>query len=292
MRSWKQTYKMLRPFIEESLEKYMEEIVKDQFMKNVMLYSIQAGGKRLRPFLSLLTSELLGEKREKAMPYAAALEMIHTYSLIHDDLPAMDDDDLRRGKPSSHKKYGEDVAILAGDALLTDAFSVLFVFGEGNMKRGGGYLASAAGVNGMVLGQLKDCKTPELQRDLETLDLINNLKTARLISAGLAGTAAWLDKSPETVFLLEEFGKHLGMAFQITDDILDVTSSEEVLGKPVGSDADNEKATYPSILGTDKARKFAEKHIDSAKKVLDCFPDSPWREDLYGFADYILIREK
>ncbi|MFO7734998.1 MAG: polyprenyl synthetase family protein [bacterium] len=292
MSSWKQTYEVMKPFIEKNLEKYMDEIAKDRFMKDVMLYSLNAGGKRLRPFLSLMTADLLCEKREKTMPYAAALEMIHTYSLIHDDLPAMDDDDLRRGKPSSHKKYGEDVAVLAGDALLTDAFSVLFVFGEGNMKRGGGYLASAAGVNGMVLGQLKDCRTPESQRDLETLDCINNLKTARLISAGLAGTAAWLDKSPDMVSLLEEFGKHLGIAFQITDDILDVTSSEEILGKPVGSDAVNEKATYPSILGIDKAHEFAEKHIESAKKVLRHFPESSCRDDFYGFTDYILTREK
>jgi geranylgeranyl diphosphate synthase type II len=257
-----------------------------------MKYSLSAGGKRIRPFLAVAVSQLLEKDKKLVMPYAAALEFIHTYSLIHDDLPALDNDDLRRGKPSSHKAFGEDVAILAGDALNCDAFSILFEFGKGNIQKGGAYLAKAAGGRGMVLGQVKDCKIAQNERNIEVLNDINLHKTAALITASTAGAAAWLDAENEQIKALEEYGVNLGLAFQITDDILDITSSTEELGKQVGSDAALNKITYPSLLGTEKSFEKATGHIEIALKALEIFEDSKWKNTLNELAEYVLRRKK
>ncbi|HRZ79084.1 MAG TPA: polyprenyl synthetase family protein [bacterium] len=278
--------------IERKLSEYLDALKIHSILSDAMKYSLSAGGKRLRPFLAVAVSQLLGKDRELVMPYACALEFIHTYSLIHDDLPALDNDDLRRGKPSSHKVFGEDMAILAGDALNADAFSILFEFGNGNFKKGGAYFAKAAGGRGMVLGQVKDCKVPEKDRSVEVLDDINLLKTGALIMASTAGAAAWLDADDPTVLALERYGYHLGLAFQITDDILDITSSTEELGKKTGSDAALNKRTYPVLLGIEDAAARATEHCAKAKETLEHFAASEWKQVLIELADFVVRRKK
>jgi len=288
----KNLMKIEKTDIEKHLFFYLEKLRADDILYEAMLYSLEAGGKRLRPFLAIAVAGILGKEKEAVMPYACALEFIHTYSLIHDDLPALDNDDLRRGKPSSHKKFGEAVAILAGDALNCDAFSVLFEFGNGNFKRGGQYLAKAAGGRGMVLGQVKDCLIPENKRDIKTLDEINLLKTGALIMASTAGAAAWLDADESVIEALENYGKNLGLAFQITDDILDVTSDSETLGKPVGSDANLNKTTYPALLGVTKAEQLACFYADKAVESLEFFDKSEWIKALMELARFVVERKK
>jgi len=281
-----------KPLIEQKLFFYLDSLEIPGVLHEAMHYSLSAGGKRLRPFLAIAVSGLLGIEKEMVMPYACSLEYIHTYSLIHDDLPALDDDDLRRGKPSNHKAFGQDVAILAGDALNTDAFSILFKHGKGNFQRGGSYLADAVGGRGMVLGQVKDCKIPEKERTVEVLNDINYFKTARLLMASTAGAAAWLDAKEDVVAALDDYGLNLGLAFQIADDILDITSSTEELGKIVGSDASLNKVTYPSLLGLEKAKKEALKHSHKAISALDLFEESDWKKVLIELADYVVRRKK
>lgn len=278
--------------IEQKLAEYLKFLNIPSVLNDAMGYSLSAGGKRLRPFLAVAVSQLLQKDKDLVMPYACALEFIHTYSLIHDDLPALDNDDLRRGKPSSHKVFGEDMAILAGDALNTDAFSLLFEFGSGNFKKGGSYFSKAAGGRGMVLGQVRDCKVPENERDVEVLDGINLLKTGALLMASTAGAAAWLDADDEAVSVLEKYGYHLGLAFQITDDILDITSSTEELGKKTGSDAALNKKTYPVLLGIEKAAEKASEHSQKAKETLGRFNPSEWKQVLIELADYVVRRKK
>lgn len=278
--------------VEEKLFFYLDSLKIPGVLHEAMHYSLSAGGKRLRPFLAVAVSQLLGQKKEDVMPYACSLEFIHTYSLIHDDLPALDDDDIRRGKPSNHKAFGEEVAILAGDALNTDAFSILFEHGNGNFKEGGKYLSDAVGGRGMVLGQVKDCKIPEEERSVEVLNDINYFKTARLLMASTAGAAAWLNASKEEVKALDEYGLNLGLAFQIADDILDITSSTEELGKTVGSDASLNKVTYPSLLGLEEAERRALEHSRKAVSALEMFEESEWKEVLKELADYVVRRKK
>ncbi|HDT11346.1 MAG TPA: polyprenyl synthetase family protein [bacterium] len=278
-------------FIEKFLFSYLDQLQIERVLHEAMEYSLKAGGKRLRPFLAIAVAELLGKDRDSVMPYACALEFIHTYSLIHDDLPALDNDDMRRGFPSSHKKFGEAVAILTGDALNCDAFSLLFEFGNGNFQKGGKYLAQAAGSRGMVLGQVKDCTVPEHERKLSVLDDINLLKTGALIVASTAGAAAWLDADDNTIESLEIYGRNLGLAFQITDDILDITSDTETLGKPAGSDAKLNKTTYPAILGVTKAIGLAEQHAGKAVQAIGVFENSPWKKVLEELACYVVERK-
>jgi geranylgeranyl diphosphate synthase type II len=217
--------------------------------------------------------------------------MIHTYSLIHDDLPALDNDDLRRGKPSSHKAFGEDMAILAGDALLNDAFHLVLKYSTTKSLKGAIYLAKSSGGRGMVLGQVLDCKISENKRDLEILDNINLLKTGKMLMASTAGTALWCGANEKTVNILENYGKNIGLAFQITDDILDITSNEEMLGKPIGSDSKLNKSTYPSILGLDNAKKRAETFVKQAKNELQKLEYNEFVEMLFNFSDYIIERK-
>lgn len=274
--------------IEKYLKFYLDSLHIPGILHEAMYYSLSAGGKRLRPFLSIAVCNMLGKPRELIMPYACALEFIHTFSLIHDDLPALDNDDLRRGKPSCHKAFREDIAILAGDALNTDAFSLIFEFGEGNIKRAGRYFAKAVGGRGMTLGQVYDCTIPENERTTEKLDFINYYKTSELFIAATAGAAAWLDASEKEVGALEDFSKEVGIAFQISDDILDITSTTEKLGKKVGSDAALNKMTYPTLIGIDGARRAVEERTEKAKAALaSAFPESEWMKVLRGFADYV-----
>ncbi len=259
-------------------------------LEEAMRYSLLAGGKRVRPVLALATARALGAEPQRFLPVACAVELIHTYSLIHDDLPAMDDDDLRRGQPTSHVKYGEDVAILAGDGLFAEAVR-LFCGQPGDPARvlaALRELTAATGVDGMVGGQYVDVAVPE--RDAEGLRAMHALKTGRLIAASvgvvltLEGTA-----EPETI-PFRRFASELGVLFQIVDDILDVTGSDERLGKPHGSDERHGKLTYVSLFGLDRARELAaESQGKAAAALAEASGDTG---DLRRIADYIYTRNE
>jgi geranylgeranyl diphosphate synthase type II len=246
-----------------------------------MLYSLKAGGKRVRPVLCLLAAESLGRPPETALPCAIALEYIHTYSLIHDDLPAMDDDDLRRGKPTNHKMYGEGQAILAGDALLTEAFAVLA--GGGTLSpeqktEAIKTLAEASGWRGMVGGQSLDLEGEILVQmgkpyGCEHLQLIHRLKTGALLRASLELGAIAGGATDEIRGILRCAGELLGLAFQIQDDILDATSTSEAMGKRVGKDEGKGKITYPKLLGLDGAKTAQQKATERAISLLQPIPN-------------------
>lgn len=241
-----------------------------------MEYSISAGGKRIRPSLMMEFVSVCGEDPHIALHFATALEMIHTYSLIHDDLPCMDDDDLRRGKPSCHIAFGESTALLAGDALLTEAFSVAMdtegVKSE-NIVKACKILASLAGAKGMIGGQVIDLKyeNSETEVSLEIIDEIHLLKTACLLIAAAKIGCILADADDKKIKAAEDYAKYIGLAFQIRDDILDVTSTEEELGKPIGSDETSNKSTYVSILGLDNANKKVQEYTNLAIVSLEIF---------------------
>jgi geranylgeranyl diphosphate synthase, type II len=259
-------------------------------LEEAMRYSLLAGGKRVRPVLSLATARALGAEPERFLPLACAIELIHTYSLIHDDLPAMDDDELRRGHPTSHVKFGEDVAILAGDGLFAEAVR-LFCEQPGEPGRVLGALrelAAATGVDGMVGGQYADVIGGE--RDAEGLRDVHGLKTGRLIAASV-GVVLTLEglAEPETM-PYRRFAGELGVLFQIVDDILDVTESDEQLGKPHGSDERHGKLTYVSLFGLRRARELAaESHAGATSALAEAAGET---EDLRRVADYIFTRNE
>ncbi len=254
-----------------------------------MAYSLEAGGKRLRPMLALEFCRLAGGEPEKAMPFACAVEMIHTYSLIHDDLPCMDNDDMRRGKPSCHKAFGEATALLAGDALLTKAFEMLSKaeLPPERIVKAAAILSRCAGIDGMIGGQAVDLLNEAQAPDFDTLELTCRLKTAALLQAAcLLGTAA--AGNDQMADKAREYGLNLGLAFQIVDDILDVTGDSALLGKPVGSDAENGKTTFVTLCGLEKARELAEKYSRGAVEVLAQIPGS---EDLSRLTEQLLLRK-
>jgi geranylgeranyl diphosphate synthase type II len=259
-------------------------------LEEAMRYSLLAGGKRVRPVLALATARALGADPERYLQVAAAIELIHTYSLIHDDLPAMDDDELRRGLPTSHVKFGEDVAILAGDGLFAEAIR-LFCGQPGEPARvlaALAELAAATGVDGMVGGQYVDVAGQA--RDAEALRALHGLKTGRLIAAGI-GVVLTLEgvAKPETI-PYRRFAGELGVLFQIVDDILDVTGSDEQLGKPHGSDERHGKLTYVSLFGLERARELAaESHEKATAALAEANGDT---SDLRGIADYIFTRNE
>ena len=262
-------------------------------LEEAMRYSLLAGGKRIRPVLALATARAVGADPASVLPLAAALELIHTYSLIHDDLPAMDDDDLRRGRPTCHVRYGEDVAILAGDGLYAEAFKLVLKEQEGDppaLLAAVCELADATGVNGMVGGQYVDVKALAETGDT-TLRRLHELKTGRLIAASvecvlllegsLAGTSR-LDR-------FRDFASELGVLFQIVDDILDVTGTEADLGKPLGSDERHGKLTYVSQYGLERARELAtESHRQARAALADAAPDGA--AELEQITDFIATR--
>ena len=249
--------------------KYPEDIYK------AMGYSVFAGGKRVRPVLMLAACEAFGGNIEDVLPYACGLEMIHTYSLIHDDLPAMDNDDYRRGKLTCHKAFNEGLAILAGDGLLTYAFDVML--SDALEKRDFKYvyatktIAKLSGMNGMLVGQVVDVESEGKKIDADTLLYIHDNKTAGLIKAALLAGAAIGGADEDSLKNLEKIGYNIGVAFQIKDDILDVTSTTEILGKPVLSDEKNDKVTYVSLYGLEKSQKdfelLSEEAIELLKKI-------------------------
>lgn len=243
--------------LKELLAPKMPEIIYE-----AMGYSVFAGGKRLRPILVLAACEACGADEKKALDFACAMEMIHTYSLIHDDLPAMDNDDYRRGMLTNHKKFGEDVAILAGDGLLTLAFETMLAYAvkanDMAYTRAAEVIARLSGSYGMLVGQVVDVTSEGKKISAQTLEYIHNNKTGGLIKAALIAGGIIAGADEKTLKLLEEIGADMGLAFQIKDDILDVTSTTEVLGKPVFSDEKNEKVTYISLYGMDKAQSDYE----------------------------------
>ncbi|MGH9461813.1 MAG: polyprenyl synthetase family protein [Vicinamibacteria bacterium] len=261
-------------------------------------YSLFAGGKRLRPVLTLAAAEAVGGRREDALPAAAAMEMIHTYSLIHDDLPAMDNDDLRRGKPTSHVVFGEAIAILAGDALLTHAFHILATVCVSSDRANGapyarrlravGTLAAAAGMNGMIGGQVIDLESQGRKVDAATLDRIHRMKTGALMEAAAYLGALLGGGSEDEIERIAAFGRELGLAFQIVDDLLDVEGNPATLGKSAGKDLRAGKATYPSIHGTEPARHRANELADQAIALLT--PLGPKAEPLAMLARRIVER--
>lgn len=244
-------------------------------MTEAMSYSLENGGKRIRPVLTLEFCRLCGGDPEKALPYALAVEMIHTYSLIHDDLPCMDDDDMRRGKPSNHKVFGYADALLAGDALLTFAFEVLLSASDDPAKlaKAGAVLARAAGCSGMIAGQVMDLQNEGVSAPLETVTKTDKLKTGEMISAAAVLGCIAAGGSDEKIAAAEGYARNIGLAFQIVDDILDVTGDEAALGKPIGSDGENGKSTYVSLLGLEKSGELAIELDEKAKAYLSVFGD-------------------
>jgi len=270
-------------------------------LRESMAYSLLAGGKRLRPLLVLLTAEACGGDIERALPAACAIEMVHTYSLIHDDLPAMDDDDFRRGRPTNHKVFGEALAILAGDALLTLAFEITARFTQPAEIAATccADLASASGWCGMVAGQVADLEAEESggrsleisgpETALTQLEAIHRRKTGRLLTSAVTLGARVAQATPEWIDRLERFGKCVGLAFQIADDLLDVTGDAAKLGKGVRKDATLGKMTYPGLLGTAQSRLKADALIDEACQLLQ--PLGPRGNKLAALARFVTQRD-
>lgn len=258
----------------------------EAIVHDAMKYSLSIGGKRIRPLLVLEFCRLCGGNVDDALDFACALEMVHTYSLIHDDLPCMDDDDFRRGMPSCHIKFGEEYALLAGDGLLTRAFGVIANSPVARKKplaaiNAVSALSYLAGCNGMIGGQVIDLKNEDKETSIKTLEILDKLKTGALIKcAALLGClCAEADESNTNACI--RYAEKLGHAFQVVDDILDVVGDEKELGKPVGSDADNKKSTYVSLLGLEKSKELAALLTNEAVASLDCFgKDADFLKDL------------
>lgn len=282
--------------LEENLYKYFDTYLEEyKEVFDSMKYSVENGGKRVRPLLTLLFCDACGGNVLQAVPMATAVEYIHTYSLIHDDLPCMDNDDFRRGKPSNHKVFGEATALLAGDGLLTAAFERI-----SSWCKAGLYdaevalnaieeLSRCAGSRGMIGGQIIDLaneNNPDAK--IETLQLLDSLKTGALIEAACVMGCIVAKADSEKIDAARTFASKIGLAFQIKDDILDVTSTAEKLGKPIGSDAENGKSTYVGILGIEKCQALVEELTDEAIKALDIFPENG---ALLEYAEYLAKRD-
>lgn len=282
-----------RQIVEKYLDTYLTE--KDNPQKiiyDAMRYSVFAGGKRLRPVLMMAVSDMCGGERDEVIPFACAMEMIHTYSLIHDDLPAMDNDDLRRQMPTSHIKFGEATAILAGDALLSRAFEVVSEYDGAYPDRAMKAihaLACSSGTEGMIGGQIVDMQSEGKEITLGELEYLHLNKTGAIIRSACAIGAIMSGAGEEELEKIDEFAKNLGIAFQIQDDILDVTGTEEELGKPIGSDAEENKNTYVKIVGLEKSEELAREYSGKAKEALAIFGS---RADfLLNLADYLTDRK-
>jgi geranylgeranyl diphosphate synthase type II len=280
--------------IEKSLlELFPKEDNYSQTIYKAMRHSLFPGGKRFRPVLSLLTAEILNYDIRKILPTACATEYIHTYSLIHDDLPAIDNDNLRRGQPTCHIVFGEDIAILAGDALFAEAFYLISSKQEADcslkiievIKE----LSFASGVRGMVGGQVVDIESTGKNINLSTLEFIHKNKTGRLISASIKVASILAGASEKETEALSDYSDCLGLAFQITDDILDTTGKTELLGKETGSDKRLFKSTYVSIFGLEKTKIYAEEAIEKAKASLDIFGEK--KQPLIDIANFVYNRD-
>jgi geranylgeranyl diphosphate synthase type II len=279
--------------VDTALESYLPKAtVKPKTIHKAMRYSLFAGGKRLRPILCLAAAETCGDDSDSALPLACAVECIHTYSLIHDDLPCMDNDDFRRGMPTSHKVFGEGIAVLAGDALLTIAFEIAALvpgwprYGVSAVIR---ELAIASGSQRLIGGQVADLENEGKKVGLPMLRFIHESKTAALLSSSVRLGGMSANATSSQLEKLTTFGKSLGLAFQVIDDILDVTQTAEKLGKSAGKDLVAEKATYPSLVGLGRSRKFAQQLTEDAHTALKPFGRKG--AVLHGLADHLLSRE-
>lgn len=270
---WKNKMSEYMTMVNDALENYIgEHQTVNAEVFEAMKYSLFAGGKRLRPIFSLAVCELLGKEAKQVIPYACALEMIHTYSLVHDDLPAMDDDEIRRGKPTNHIVYGEGIAILAGDGLLNKAYEIMIdhtlklekpILGLKAMKS----IADASGTNGMIGGQTADLLNEGKEVDEKTLTYIHHNKTGALIAAALKAGSYMADADDNEAENWEKIGYTLGLAFQIQDDLLDIEGDASEMGKPAGSDERNKKMTYPALYGIEASRK----KVDELTKEVQTF---------------------
>jgi geranylgeranyl diphosphate synthase, type II len=286
-----------RAAVEVALEEYMPKPKGPAVdLIKAMNYSLFAGGKRLRPILCIAGAEAVGGNAEKVLPAACALELIHTYSLIHDDLPAMDNDDLRRGKPTSHKVFGEAMAILAGDGLLTEAFNMLGRLDVSDglspeiIKRVITLIATASGWQGMVGGQSMDIRSEGKDIDSNLMDYIHSHKTGALITASVVSGAMLCGGSQPQLDNLTLYGTKIGLAFQIADDILDIEGNPEEMGKGIGGDSEKGKNTFPSVYGLNESKKILTRSIESAIKAIEGFDRKA--DPLRAIAGYIIERKK
>ena len=283
-----------RELIDSYLESYFSIPSEPFVLHEAMRYSLFAGGKRIRPILALASYEACGGNPKDIVPYATALELIHTYSLIHDDLPSMDNDDLRRGKPTNHKVFGEAMAILAGDALLTEAFLMLSNNPHSSSLKPSNLIkiirevSLSSGVHGMVGGQALDIFSENIEPDKDTLNFIHLHKTAALITASVRMGAILANIKEKKLKALTEYGTGIGLAFQIIDDILDIEGNAEELGKTAGSDIKMKKMTYPALCGTEKSRQKAKDLLSDAIDSLKIF--SSEADQLRKIARYLLKR--
>lgn len=283
-------------YINKSLNEILRDRLSSSRIVSAMEYSLMAGGKRIRPVLCIAAAEAVGGKADKVLPAACAIEMIHTYSLIHDDLPAIDNDDFRRGKPTCHVAFDEATAILAGDALLTLAFQILSSIELKNEHYASKWLSvicavsRAAGYQGMIEGQMRDIASEGLMLTLNELEEMHSLKTGAIIEASIYCGAIIGNGNIEQIKQLGVYAKNIGLAFQVTDDILNVEGDPKIMGKAVGTDKNRKKSTYPSIMGIDKSREFAEKLAGNALQALDGFDNRS--DPLRAIAGYIVERKK
>ncbi|KUK34508.1 MAG: Polyprenyl synthetase [Caldanaerobacter subterraneus] len=274
---FKEKLREKQQLVEKELHRILDIEEKPEIIYEAMRYSVFAGGKRLRPVLCLSSCELLGGDIKKALPVACAIELIHTYSLIHDDLPAMDNDDLRRGKPTNHKVYGEAIAILAGDGLLNLGYEVLVRHALEHPEdyerilKATNEIATASGCKGIIGGQVVDILSQNTELTYEELKFIHEHKTAALIEASVCAGAYIAGATEEDIHALREYARLIGFAFQIKDDILDVIGEEEKLGKKVGSDREKGKFTFVNIFELEKSQEMVVELTQNAVKILDRF---------------------
>lgn len=288
----KKDLKEKRELVNIEIDRFLPR--KDEYPKQIhkaIRHTLFAGGKRLRPYLLINTFQLFSKDLHHAIVAAGAIEMLHTYTLIHDDLPEIDNDEFRRGRKTCHVIFGSDIALLAGDALLVFAFETLAESDiEENLKiKMISEMAAETGYKGLIAGQIADIENENKKVTVKTLEYIHHNKTARLIRLSIRFACYLAETSSEDQARLEKFGDKIGLAFQIVDDILDEEGTQESLGKSIGKDKDKKKATYPAVFGLDKSRKMAEKLIDEAKELLEPYGEKA--ETLLLLADYILTRQ-
>jgi len=282
--------------VNDALKLLLQNSQQDQTINKAMEYSLMAGGKRIRPVLCLAATEAVGGNPNDALTAACAMELIHTYSLIHDDLPAMDNDKLRRGKPTCHVAFDEATAVLAGDALLTMAFEILASVPFEKTDQAAKWLqiiriiAVAAGSRGMIQGQMLDIAAEGRRLNVSELESMHTLKTGALIVASLQCGALLADADKDQLRFLKTYAGYIGLAFQVADDILNVEGNPEVMGKAVGTDRLNKKNTYPSLLGLDASKQFAQKLIRQALQALEIFDNKA--DPLRALATYIIERKR
>lgn len=286
-------FSLNKSIVEAELENYVQKSAEIPIIYEAMKYSLLAGGKRLRPILTIMACDLFDGNMNEVMPFACCMEMIHTYSLIHDDLPAMDNDDYRRGKLTNHKVFGEGFAILAGDALLNNAFEIIHQALIENPRheniKAAAYISKASGAQGMIGGQCIDLYYENKGINLDVLNTMHDKKTGAIIRASLVAGALVSGAKEEDVVRLEKFGQLIGLAFQISDDILDVEGSTEKLGKKTGSDVSNNKSTFVSYYGLDKSKKMAKDLIEEAQNIIGYYGDKGLL--LKDLSNYIIERE-